>query len=131
MELSKNITDIILNADGKALGTMTSGVINVVPVSTITIRDNKILLVDYFMGKTLQNIKENPYVSLACWRGLEGYQIKAHVEYVTDGDIFDHIKTLVAEILPERVVRGVLILDPDEIYDISATADKPGIRVDN
>ena len=120
---------MILHAESKALGTMASGVINVVPVSTITIIDDEIILVDYFMRKTIANLKENPRVSLACWKGLEGYQIKALVRYKTEGDIFSQITDWITEILPERVVKGVLILTPEEIYDISAGIANPGERI--
>ena len=129
MELTENMKDIIEHAEGKALATVVPGCLHVVPVSTVQIVDNTILLVNYFMGKTLENILVNPDVSLACWRGLEGFQIKAQVEYVTEGDIFTKVVTYVAQTLPDRVVKGVLILSPYEVYDVSATTECPGKKV--
>jgi len=129
MKLTEQMVDIIEHAEGKALATAVPGCLHVVPVSTVRIEDDKILLVNYFMGKTLENIRVNPDVSLACWRGLEGFQVKAHVEYVTGGEIFDSMKKWVKEILPDRTVQGILILSPYEVYDVSATAERPGIKI--
>lgn len=129
MEFTTKIIDVIENAEGKALATHVPDCLHVVPVSTVKVKNNQILLVNYFMGKTLKNIQENPGVSLACWRGLEGYQIKGTVQYVTEGDIFDSMKAMVYEMLPDRVVKGVLILTPAEVYDVSATIDRPGEKI--
>lgn len=127
--LPPNVVDIITNAEGKALATYVPDCLHVVPVSTVKVKDDKILLVNYFMGQTLSNLQANPQVSLACWRGLSGYQIKGEVAYVTSGEVFDEIKNWVAEILPDRVVKGVLIITPKAVYDVSATIEKPGQKI--
>lgn len=129
MKLSNAITDILLNADGKALATAAPKYPNVIPVSTIKIVDEKIVLVNYFMGKTLENIQEDSNVSLACWKGLEGYQIKATATYAIEGETVTSIREWVAEILPDRKVRGVLILTPQEVYDVSATTGRTGVKM--
>tara|TARA_B100000745_G_scaffold295726_1_gene240181 strand:+ start:1029 stop:1421 length:393 start_codon:yes stop_codon:yes gene_type:complete len=129
MKLTKQIIEVIENADGKALATAVPECLHVVPVSTVRVEGDKILLVNYFMGKTLENLQENPNVSLACWRGLEGFQVKANVEYVTEGEVFDSMKKWIKEILPDRTVKGVLILSPYEVYDITATIECPGMRI--
>ncbi len=129
MKITNQMIEILENADGKALATSVPDCLHVVPVSTCRMWEDKILLVDYFLGKTLSNIKQNPNVSLAFWKDLEGYQVKANVEYVTQGDVFDDTVTWVAQTLPDRVVRGVLLLTPYEVYDVSATIEKPGNRV--
>ncbi len=100
-----------------------------VPVSTIKNLDEKIILVNYFMGKTLNNIKENPEVALVCWKGLEGIQIKGVTEYVEKGDLYTSIKEWVKQILPDRVVKGILVLTPHELYDISVTSSQPGQKL--
>lgn len=129
MKLTEQIITILENADGKALGTLSDDGVHVVPVSTVKLHNDQILLVNYFMNKTLENIKNNPKVSLAFWKGLVGYQVKALTEYVIEGDVFDYVREYVADILPDRVVKGVLILAPQEVYDVTATIDQPGKRV--
>ncbi len=123
MKLPNEVSDMVLSADSKALATTYKDTVNVVPVSSIKIVDDKIWLINYFMDKTLKNISHNPRVALVCWKGLSGYQIKAEVTYVTEGDAFAEAKQWIAKILPERIVQGLLILQPTEIFDISASKD--------
>lgn len=59
------VKEFLLTANGKALATNGPNGLNVIPVSTIFTEGNNIVLVDYFMKKTLQNILENKNVSLA------------------------------------------------------------------
>jgi len=129
MKIKEEIIEIIMGADGKALATVVDGEAHVVPVSTVKVENNKILLVNYFMGQTVKNILNNPKASLVCWKGLEGYQIKSTVEYLTEGETFDSIVEWISELHPDRTVLGVLSLTPDEIYDVSATAELPGRRI--
>jgi len=129
MELPENIVQFIQIASAKALATCVNGSANVVPVSKIKVVDNKIWLVNYFMGKTIENIRQNSTVSLACWQGLEGYQIKGEVEYLTEGEIFSSVATEAATEYPDRTVQGVLVLTAKELFDVSATADKPGKKL--
>ena len=129
MKLENTIIEMVLNAEAKALATCDSDELNVVPVSTVKIIDDKIILVNYFMGKTLKNIQNNSKVALACWSGLSGCQIKASAEHQTEGKLFDDIKSWVAEILPSRIVKGIIILNPDEVYDISASSERAGNKI--
>lgn len=129
MNISKKHVEQIIGADAKALATIGAKGINVVPVSTIKYLDEKIILVNYFMGKTLDNIKQNSEIALVCWKGLEGIQIKGVAEHIEDGDLFTSIKEWVKEILPDRIVKGILVLTPRELYDISATSSHPGQKI--
>ncbi len=118
--LDKDTTEFILQAPNKALATFGPQGINVVPVSTIRIVEDKILLVNYFMNKTIENIKNNPDISLVCWSGLDGYQIKGEIEYKTSGELFDELTAWAIEKFPEREVHGILLVTPQHIYPISA-----------
>lgn len=117
--MDKNIKKIVLSADSKALATCLRDHPNVVPVSSIKIVADKIWLINYFMDKTLKNILENKEVALVCWSKMMGYQIKGSISYETKGENFNTAIDWIKEILPEREVKGLLILDPREIYDIS------------
>lgn len=129
MTLDKKITDILLHADGKALATIGGDFPHVVPVSTIKVVDDQIILVNYFFNATLENILTNQNVALSCWKGLSGYQIKAIASYETNGIRFDEVTDWITEILPERIVKGILILTPVAIFDVTATAKKPGAQI--
>ncbi len=129
IKIPDNVMEIILHADGKALATTGESGVNVVPVSSIRISDNQIWLINYFMNKTYQNIVKNPNVALACWKGLEGYQIKGKACIHTKGLLFDAARAWIAEILPDRIVRGLIIISPQEIYDVSASAERAGHKM--
>lgn len=129
MNTLKQISDVLLQADGKALATSFEDIINVVPVSTVKIVDEKIWLINYFLGKTLHNINNNPNVAFTFWKGFEGYQIKGVVEHLTMGENFDKALKWVAEILPDRTVKGLLILTPLEIFNVSANANHAGKKI--
>ncbi len=121
--MEKHIEEFILSAEAKALATHSNDNINVVPVSSIKVMGGKIWLINYFMDKTLANILENKSVALVCWRKMMGYQIKGIVSYVTSGQDFDEAAKWIKSILPDRVVKGLIILTPNEIHDISPTKD--------
>ena len=123
--METHIKQFLLNADSKALATLSrDGVINVVPVSSMKIIEDKIVLVNYFMEKTLENILSNDNIALVAWSEMAGYQVKGKVEYRTSGDTFDMVTNWIRETIPGRVVKGVLIIEPAEVYDISP--DKKG-----
>lgn len=121
--LPQHIKDFLLKAESKALATTLSNNTNVVPISTITIKENTIVLVNYFMDKTLTNILSNNVVSFVAWTKMIGYQIKGTAEYKTDGSLFDEIKLWIHETLPERVVKGIIIITPQDIFDIAPGKD--------
>lgn len=121
--MEKNIEDFIVSADSKALATYGEGGLNVVPVSSLQVRNGNIWLINYFMEKTLANILSNDTVALVCWRKMMGYQIKGQVSYVTSGPEFDEAVSWIKSLLPDRVVKGLLVLTPKEIHDVSPAKD--------
>lgn len=123
MELSPKIIDALLHAGGKALATTGKNGINVVPVSTVRVEGGKILLMNYFFKKTLENILEQPQVALAFWSGLEGYQVKGSIEYVDSGAVFEEAKKWIADNIADRTLLGLLILTPEEVHNISPGAN--------
>jgi len=117
--LTKEITESLLNAESKVLATSNDGDINAVPVSTVKVENGKIWLVDYFFNKTSQNILANNKVALTFWTDFVGYQIKATVVYHSEGEVFEEGVTWIAELHPNRIVKGLLELEVNEIFDIS------------
>ena len=121
MQITTEVQTTLLGAEGKALATYSQAEgVSVVPVSSVRVIDGKIVLVNYFFGQTVRNIDENPDVALTFWSGLKGYRIKAVAEHQTEGEVFDEVVGWIAETIPSRVVKGVLILTPKALYDISA-----------
>lgn len=119
--MEAHVMKFIEQAESKALATFGATGLNVIPVSSLKIVNNKIWLINYFMDKTLQNILANKDVALVCWTKMMGYQIKGTVEYLTEGPEFDQAVAWIHEMLPERVVKGLLILTPSEVHDVAPT----------
>lgn len=117
--ITEEIRNVLLHATSKALATNGPHGLNVVPVSTIFIKDQKILLVDYFFSKTRENLKNSADLALVGWSGPTGWQIKANHEYQTHGENFKEITTWAAKEFPERTVYGVIELTPTHAFDIS------------
>lgn len=121
--MNTHIEQFVLHADSKALATTGLHGVNVIPVSSVKIVDGKIWLVNYFMDKTIENIKADPRVSLVCWTDMAGYQIKGIVQYAEDGSAFEDAKAWIHDILPDRTVLGLLIITPTETFDIAPVKD--------
>ncbi len=121
--MEPHVAQCILSATAKALATYSGDSINVVPVSTVSIREGKIWLINYFMDKTLANILACDKVALVCWRDMNGYQIKGNAVYLTSGPVFDEAVSWVRSLLPDRVVKGLIIITPQEVYDVSPFKD--------
>jgi uncharacterized protein len=120
MTISPFVTDAVIAAEARALATSGPAGINVVPVSVVEVTDTSIYLFDFFMNKTVENICLQPDVALVVWKGLTGVQIKATAQYVTDGDIYDSYVISMKVMYPGRTLRGVLVLTPTSVYDVSA-----------
>jgi predicted pyridoxine 5'-phosphate oxidase superfamily flavin-nucleotide-binding protein len=120
--MEQHVADFILQAESKALATLSKeGMLNVVPVSTLRVIEGKVILVNYFMEKSLANIEATGQVALVTWSKMMGYQIKGTATYMTEGVTFDTVKAWVMENIPGRVVKGILSIEPKEIFDIAPT----------
>lgn len=89
---------------------------NLVAVESCGLADNKILIADCHLGKTLVNLKENNKVSILTTDNKEYFQIKGIAEYQIKGKHFDKVlKELEGT---EYKLKGVVAVSPNEIYDL-------------
>jgi hypothetical protein len=109
----------LLTLPQRALATDGPHGINVVPVSVVAIEGEAIILHDFFMGKTVANIKENPAVALTAWDGPWGLQIKGHATYEVSGESFTHAVAAMARDYPDRIVRGIIRIVPQTVYTVA------------
>lgn len=116
---SSTIRDVLSTAAAKAFATYGNTGINVVPVSMIRVNDDTIWLFDFFMDKTVQNLDVKAPVALTAWTDMKGIQVKADAQYITVGDEFTEAVAWVKGQNPARVVKGLIILTPTKIHDIS------------
>lgn len=123
MKITDDLKETILNTDNKVLGTTGPHGLNVVPVSTVFVRDDQIWLVNYFFSKTAENLQAKSRVVFTCWQDLAvGCQIKGHASYIESGDDFDEIGEWAAEKLPDRTVHAIVKITPEEVHNVAPKA---------
>lgn len=119
MHITPIVKTILETAPAKALATKCTKDVNVVPVSMIRVNESDIWLFDFFMNKTTQNICTMSACALTAWDGTKGIQVKGDATYTTEGEVFDESVAWVKGQNPDRVVKGLLVIAPTTIFDIS------------
>lgn len=119
MELTAELKDLITTAEQKVLATASNNEPNVVPLSMVEVYEDKIVICNCFMDKTIKNLESNDKVALAFWKGFVGIQVKGRVAYETEGQIFDSYVDWLAGKHPDRVLKGVLVVTPESVYDLA------------
>jgi len=89
---------------------------NVIPVLFKTIDEDKLVIFDVFMNKTLDNIKVNENVAITVYNDntLQGYQIKGTAIYTTDEDLVKAGNSVTNKF--NLTTKGALIVEPTEAY---------------
>jgi uncharacterized protein len=60
---------------------------HVIAVALVKVKDDKIIITNNYMKSTIENIKNNPNVSLAVWnKDCKGYRIDGKAEYYEQGN---------------------------------------------
>lgn len=119
MHITPTVKTILETAPAKALATKNSEDVNAVPISMIKVNETDIWLFDFFMNRTAKNVLTTARCALTAWEGMMGVQIKGNVTYITEGEAFDEAVAWVQTQNPERVVKGLLVIEPTAIFDIS------------
>ena len=71
------------------------------------------------MDKTRNNVRQDPRVALAFWKGFDGVQVKGTIVYESEGDRFGHHADKLKEEHPDRQLCGVLVFTPEKLYDLA------------
>ena len=96
------------------------GMPNAVPIRwTKVLGDDRLMLVDNFMKKTIDNIAVNPKVSISVWKERTGYQFKGAATIENSGPTFEEGKELLAKAGSNRSPKGVVIVGIDSIFSTS------------
>lgn len=150
----KKITELLQKREFVSVATADlSGRPNAAPKFLLKVEDNFIFLIDYTRGKTWENLKKNPRVSLSFMdtEELTGYQINGAVKIIDKGPAYDKIfnELLQKEIdlSCRRIIEGVVhekghksfeVAIPDkvvifkiEIEDIAEIDHRGEIRKEN
>lgn len=138
-QMSKEMMDLINSVPCCYWATASKdGTPNVAPAATTTaVSPDTIVAAGIFLGKTLDNLKENPKaavvvnsaapskaeMSLEKYAQVTGAQIKGSVTLLTSGDMHEQTKRVVAQALGAEVgqmVKATIVLKVEEIYSVSA-----------
>jgi len=98
---------------------------NAAPKFLLKVAQGYIYLVDYVIGKTCQNIKKNPKVSLSFLDtdSLIGYQVNGSVEILDKGDEYDGILSELLEkkidLSAKRIIEGVSTGKSHQTFELS------------
>ncbi len=102
---------------------------NVVPIAAFKVLDDGALLVsDQFFNKTLQNMKENPYIALSWWGDKGGFQIKGTVTVHTNDEIFRQNVAWMKEDWPKFVPKSAVVVKITDVYVVKP-GPEPGKKI--
>lgn len=86
----------------------------VIAVAYVKVKDNKIIVTDNYMGKTIDNLKNCPNVSLVVLnKDWKGYNIQGKAEYFDKGLFFDFVKSLKEN--KNEPCKGVIVIEINEM----------------
>ncbi len=131
VKIPENVKKVALEAIKKktfAFGTANKKCIpNAIPVQCLqyptVMNDDKFAIICNYFDKTIKNLQENPFASLAFWdpETREGYQVKGPVEIKYSGDLYEKITSEIRAKRSDLPLKAIIILKVEEIYSI-----KPG-----
>jgi predicted pyridoxine 5'-phosphate oxidase superfamily flavin-nucleotide-binding protein len=88
-----------------------------IAVAFVKIKDDKIIITNNHMKKTIENLKQNSNISLAVWNSKwEGYQINGLAEYFEQGEWLEFVKSL--EENKEEPCKGAIVINVNDIKEL-------------
>jgi len=86
----------------------------VIAVASVKVKDDKIIITDNYMGRTIDNLKHSPHVSLVVWgKDWKGYNIQGKAEYHDKGLYFDFVKSLKEN--KDEPCKGAIVIEINSI----------------
>jgi uncharacterized pyridoxamine 5'-phosphate oxidase family protein len=90
---------------------------NIAVAAYARVVDDKLLITDNYMSKTVKNLTDNNSVAIAAFdKNWQGVKIIGKAEYAANGKYYDFVKDM-----PENngePVKGVIIVSPEKVYSI-------------
>lgn len=125
--LSKDVQDAMEGQNYFALATASKdGTPNVVPIGFLFEGpDNNIWVIDNYMDKTLNNVRENPKASFYIWHAgvKESYQVKCSVKIEDSGKDYQQAVEMAHKKKETFPAKTLLKLTVEEVYYVT-----PGIH---
>ena len=128
--MDENVKDIFENEPYHQLATSSkSGIPNICNIGAKFIRDDgKIVVVDNYMRKTIENLKENSEVAILVRREKESYQIKGVARYVNSGEEYKEGRDWMKSKGDKYPAKGAVIIEVDSVYN-SMTGESAGLKI--
>ncbi len=90
---------------------------NIAVAAFVKVKDDKIIITSNYMKTTIDNIKQNPKISLVAWnKKWKGYKINGIAEYHDTGEWMEFIKAIPQN--KKEPCNGAIIIKPKEIRQI-------------
>lgn len=87
-----------------------------IAVMFVKVKEDKIIITNNYINTTIENIKDNPLVSIVFWKGDKGYIIDGKAKHDNSGKWFEFIKSM-KENKPHPK-RGAIVVDVNNIKEI-------------
>ncbi|MDP2924829.1 MAG: pyridoxamine 5'-phosphate oxidase family protein [Nanoarchaeota archaeon] len=117
MKIEKEIVKMI-EENPIALATINDNMPHVVFVSYVKVKEGSIIITNNYLVKTIENIKKNPNVSLACHdKNWNGYEINGEAEYFDYGKWLDFILSIKEN--KGEPCKGALVIEIKEIKKLT------------
>ena len=122
----KNISRVLADREFVSVATCDfDGRPNAAPKFMLKIENNLLYLIDYSFGRTLENLKINPRVSISFMNteALMGYQMNGAIEIIKEGPVYKAIcEDLIAkeiDLSAKRIIEGVSTERTHKNFEIS------------
>lgn len=95
------------------------GIPNVAPIAYVQLMgDDTLWLADNFMHKTLENMKENPYLAIYIYdpEGKKCFQVKGTVKVHSSGADYEKMKKMVHEKKPELPAKSLIVVKVTDVF---------------
>jgi len=99
-----------------AVASVNNGKPHNIAVMYVKVKDEKIIITNNHMKTTIDNIKNNPNVSLVFWEGEKGWRINGEAEYYDSGEWLDFVKSL--EENKGYPAKGAVVINVNEIREL-------------
>ncbi|MCK5848762.1 MAG: pyridoxamine 5'-phosphate oxidase family protein [Caldisericia bacterium] len=130
MKIPEKVKNVFLNGLPHQFATSSKDCVpNICNAGAIYLtKDERIILVDNYMNKTCNNLKENNNVSLLIRNGRESYQIKGKAEYTTTGNEYDRAVTWMKAKGNQYPAKGIIVITVFSIFN-SMSGSNAGEKV--
>ena len=81
------------------------------------VKKEKIIITNNYMKTAIENIKNNPNISLVFWEGKKGWRINGKVDYYDSGEWLDFVKSLKEN--KGEPANGALVINVNEIREMA------------